>query len=267
MLDMVRLYLGFARMTVRGEMMHRASFIAGRVGQFLSYGSTFLATYIMISNFNVIGGWTAAKVLYMFGYNLLAYALAACVFYNPSRGLESKVRSGELDLSLTKPVHPMTHELLMGFNPGYINHVLLSLLTMILTARDAGFAYTPLNVMLWLVMLAGSVMIHGAMLLLSSAGSFIFIRHNPYSMVIGIGKEFVKYPITIYPKAIQVILTFVLPFAFISFYPVSLLLGDDGLTSFSHVVAYFTPVVGGIVFALGIAVWNRCLKHYQSSGN
>ncbi len=38
--------------------------------------------------------------------------------------------------------------------------------------------------------------------------------------------EFAKYPITIYGKFIQAIITWLLPFAFTSFFPAAYLLGE-----------------------------------------
>ena len=263
----IKLYINFATLAVRSVMMHRTSFIVGCIGQFLGYGASFLATYKMISNFNIIGGWTASQVLYLYGFNLLGYALAACVFFNPSRNLANKVRSGELDLSLTKPVHPLSHELLTGFNPGYVNHLCLSVLTMAITAKDAGFPFTVGSVILWLIMLLSAALIHGALLLLTSAGGFLFIRNNPIGMITDIGKQFVEYPITIYPKLVQILLTFVLPYAFLNFYPVAAILNLEMTPPYLRIVAYFTPVMGCAILAIGIRVWNVCLSRYQSTGN
>ena len=106
------------------------------------------------------------------------------------------------------------------------------------------------------------------MLVASSVMSFFTVNENPVlDFLLFNVKGFTNYPITIYPKAIQILLTFILPFAFINFYPASLLLGKAVPEGFPAVLPYLTPVVGIICFTLSVLLWNWGLKHYKSTGS
>jgi ABC-2 type transport system permease protein len=72
----------------------------------------------------------------------------------------------------------------------------------------------------------------------------------------------VQYPLTIYPKAIGVWLTWVIPYGFASFYPASYLLGKD-----IGALAWLGPVVAAALLALAYAVWRFGLRYYSSTGS
>ena len=80
-------------------------------------------------------------------------------------------------------------------------------------------------------------------------------------------KEFTNYPITIFPRGIQFVLTFILPFAFMNLYPTSVLLGKAIPAGYPSVLPYLSLPVGMLVFALSIMLWNWGLKHYKSTGS
>ncbi|MNN03635.1 hypothetical protein D3C81_1163310 [compost metagenome] len=72
-----------------------------------------------------------------------------------------------------------------------------------------------------------------------------------------------RYPVTIYNRAIQVLLTWIMPFAFVGIYPASLFLHREEMQR----MAYLTPVMGIIFFAIGLTVWNYGVKKYRGAGS
>jgi ABC-2 type transport system permease protein len=58
-------------------------------------------------------------------------------------------------------------------------------------------------------------------------------------------------------------LTFVLPFAWVAFYPAAWFVGGPEYQR----VALFTPLVGSATFGLGYLVWSRGIRRYASTGS
>lgn len=261
----ILIYFTFAKSTIRQEMTYRVSFITGVIGQWIAYGGTFLSLYIMIENFNVMGGWTTYEVLYLYAFNLLSYALAATVFFTPCRSLSMKIRTGEFDISLTKPINPFLHEIYNGFNFGYIGHTILAVSVMIFSVSHLDTQFSIVNLILLLICAA---LLQSAFLILSSSFCFITVNQNPvFDFILGNFKSFTNYPITIYGIAIQFLLTFILPFAFMNFYPSLILLGKTPSSPFAAWLPFVSPFVGIAMFILSIKIWNYGLSKYQSSGS
>ena len=75
--------------------------------------------------------------------------------------------------------------------------------------------------------------------------------------------RFSRYPITIYSLPIRFLLTFVLPFAWVAFYPATWFLGS---AEFGR-LALLTPLVGLTVFGGAVLIWQRGVRNYASTGS
>ena len=77
-------------------------------------------------------------------------------------------------------------------------------------------------------------------------------------------KNYTDYPITIYGKGVQGILSFVIPYALTGYYPVAALLGKEvPFPALSHI----SPLIA-VIAAIGAwFFWNYGLRHYGSAGS
>jgi len=264
--ERISLYLSFAKITIRSQMAHRSAFWAGLAGQWLSYGSSFAVLYIMVSNFQFLASWSAQEVLFLYAMNLLSYALGASLFFNPCINLASKIRTGEFDAALTKPVSPFAHEFYMGFNFGYLSHVTLSVAVMIISLVNIGFKPAFLSIFTLIGMIFGAVLVQSAFLIAASAFSFFLVNENPLFELLWTVKTFTNYPLRIYPFFLQVFLTFIVPIAFMNFYPASAVLQKEMPFAFPFHLGFLSPLAGIILFVLSILFWNWALSKYQSTG-
>ncbi|MDR0670514.1 MAG: ABC-2 family transporter protein [Treponema sp.] len=263
----ILLYAQFIRLSFRGAMAHRSQYWAGIIAQWLSYGTRIAVLFIMVNNFDVLAGWTADEMVFMYSFDLLAYSLCAFCLFGPSTGLAAKVRSGEFDSALTKPLSPFVHELYTSFNPGYVSHVSLTVVMLIVTGIRLKLSFSPLGLLVFLAMLAGAVLVQAAELNFCGAAGFFIIGENFVFDAISTTRDFTRYPITIYPAAVRFILTFVIPVAFMNFYPASVILGRGEGMPFSPLLGLFTPLVGLLLFFLSVKLWYRGLSKYQSTGS
>jgi ABC-2 type transport system permease protein len=64
-----------------------------------------------------------------------------------------------------------------------------------------------------------------------------------------------------------VAITFLVPFAFIKYYPVYYFLDKTGDTLFFPILQYGTPVVGLVLFFLAYQFWRVGVNKYESTGS
>jgi ABC-type histidine transport system ATPase subunit len=166
------------KIAIRTALAHRSAYWAGIVAQWLSYGSTFATLYIMVSNFEILGDWNPDEMIFMYALNLLAYAIAATFFFNPCTRLSAKIRTGEFDHGLTKPLSPFGHELYMGFNFGYVSHISLSIAVMIFACFQVQLSLSLSMIITFLRMLLGAALVNAAMLIAVSGTSFFMVNDN-----------------------------------------------------------------------------------------
>ena len=75
--------------------------------------------------------------------------------------------------------------------------------------------------------------------------------------------DLARFPLSIYPIALKAVLGVVLPFAFISFFPIASLL-DTGT---SRWVGLLTPLIAAYCAGLAAFIFRRGLRRYESAGN
>lgn len=75
--------------------------------------------------------------------------------------------------------------------------------------------------------------------------------------------DFAKYPITIYARPIRIILTWVIPFAFVAFFPASFFLtGMDAARTIGIEV-----LIAAAAWVIAYSVFKKGLRVYDSAGN
>ena len=75
-------------------------------------------------------------------------------------------------------------------------------------------------------------------------------------------QEMGKYPLSIYPKAFQIILLTLIPYASISYVPAAVLLGKADLKFF-----LVLPVATALCIGLRKWLFKKALEKYEGSGN
>jgi ABC-2 type transport system permease protein len=117
-------------------------------------------------------------------------------------------------------------------------------------------------------MVGGALIDFGITLAIATA-SFWFVRIDTLRWVVmSLEQEFTRYPISIYTRAVRVVLAFILPFAFMNYFPATFLLHktETGL-SLSPQIGLLTPLVGLAWVGAAYAFWRVGLNHYQGTGS
>ncbi len=80
-------------------------------------------------------------------------------------------------------------------------------------------------------------------------------------------KKFAGYPISIYPKLIQWLMMYIVPFAFVNYFPVQYILKKGDLSQYPYCYIYIAPIIGGLLYIVAYIFWRFALRFYKSTGN
>jgi ABC-2 type transport system permease protein len=114
------------------------------------------------------------------------------------------------------------------------------------------------------VLFGSAILIKLAVNLATNASAFWL--HGPFSIfafaIHQVG-DLARYPMTVYTVGIRAALTLVIPFAFVSFFPASALLGRGEFAW----VGWLTPLVAVYCLAMAGLVFRRGLRRYEGTGS
>ena len=249
------------------QITFRTSFWMNFLSQGLNYAVDFLLMYIMISAFDTINGWTAFEVMLLYAVSLLAYSFGGAFFYFVRRRVLEDIESGAFDDDLVKPVRTLPWLIVKNVQPAYITHLTLSIIMLTVCFIKLSVTVTVATILWLLVTLLSGVLIFGGMFLLITAPAFLITRVNSLGDLMWFLRDSAWYPVSIFPRFLQVIMTVVFPFAMINFYPVQPLIGKQDYLFFGEWIVYLVPLIAAAFFALSVFVFQVCMKRYKSTGS
>ena len=258
----------FIVMKYKVMLEYKAAFWAASFAQILHYSIELLLLWVLVMRFQNLGGWTADEIVLLYSLQLLTYALAGTFFFGCCNYLGDRIQSGQFDEALTLPIPPLLYEVLNNFTTDYIRHFVLALGCFIFAVVRLNISFNFLKAVMLIVNILGGTLICAAAQLIFSTPNLWMVRGTGivdffyYESI-----PFIRYPITIFPLFMQVILTYILPYAFINFFPAQYFLGKTDFSIFSPMFQYLTPLVGVVAFSISIWFWNWGLKKYQSTGS
>ena len=174
------------------------------------------------------------------------------------------VRGGHLDRLLVRPPAPLfqiagEH----GITLQALSRVLIgaiAILTALASLQDKlpwwTVLYLPLSV-------TSGVLIMFSVQLLLACLTFWFVNTFSLMQTIGWMNQFGQYPVTILALPLRFLLTWVVPYAMMGFYPAAFLLRGDEYRLYGLIA----PLMGFLLLGLSLLVWRASVRRYQSTGS
>ena len=262
-----RLYRIYTIQFFKARAEYRLNFWLGILANIYSYFITFLNYWIITRRFENIDGWGFADMSILYGINLFTYAIAGTfVWYNAFQ-LEEEIISGGLDRYLIRPIGVIEQLICSRFGDTFVGQVIVA--GIFLTwAMFKHISLLSIGKVLYffLILISGTMLQIGAMIVVGSL-SFWLNKSTKIGEVFYYEiRSLIHYPLSIYPVWIRYLLTYLLPWAFINYYPALLLLGK-GNSVIDYVLGGLSPFVGVGVFAFSIVFFYKGLQVYCSPGN
>ncbi len=260
-----RLFGKLLRLLVKERMEYRGDFALGAIAQMISYIADYVVIWLFIQRFDTIAGWAWPEISLLYSFGLLTYSIGAAFSFVQMRQLEAEVKNGTFDTLLIKPVNSYFYLICRGFNLGYVAHVLVSGSVMVWALLQMDIRWSPLTVAFVLASIIGGAMIQAAVLSGIGTLAFVWVRTGFLFTLFFKLKDFVSYPLPIFGSVIQITLTFIVPLAFINYYPAAVLLGKDTLylSGWAYLIV---PVVGPLCYWLSYRFWRFGVNRYQGAG-
>ena len=265
MVYIIKLYLMHLRLSIKAGLQFKADFIAAWIANIITYLIYYVQAWILTRNFPVIGGWTYTEILLLMAMQFVSYAVANTALYGVSHNMDEYINRGDLDRILTRPVNPIFSIIWKEFNWSGISQIFMSEVFLIYALINNGIVWSIQNKIILLVSLIGAIILQCGVFLLFGAAAFWIRRSSSLLQLLFYNfSSFSNYPVTIFGKMIRILLSTVLPWAYINFYPAAKLLEKDIPGQSLYVL---TPVIGCILLFLGVQAMKYGLSKYESVGN
>ncbi|MCI9337992.1 MAG: hypothetical protein HFH93_10740 [Lachnospiraceae bacterium] len=258
----LRLYGHYLSIILRGKMQYKKSFFMLFAASFLASFTVFLSVYFMFQRFSHVKGYTYSEVLLCYSIVLTAFSLAEIW----ARGLEDfpgMVRRGEFDRIMLRPRSLLLQILGSQLDIERFSKILQALIMLIYAVNTSDVRWTPLRAATVLFMLVGGCALFSGIFLIQAALSFFLLNGLEFTNIFTYGlNEHGKYPVDIYGRGVMRILTFVIPFALVQYYPLLYVLGRREEIRYA-----LLPFAAALFLIPCYLLWRFGVRHYKSSGS
>ena len=258
----MKLYLYYLKMHLKSKMQYKISFILSFISQIFVFFTYYFIIIALFQKFNNIKGFTIYEVLLTFAVIQFGYAFNE-TFARGVDHFDKLIIKGEYDRILIRPRNLLLQ--VLGYEIDYtkICKVLQSIVVLVIAIINIDVVWDINKVITLILMLISSILIFFGIFLIAASYCFVTVQGLEVRNVFTDGgKHMAQYPIGIFNKGFIWFFTFIIPYAFVNYYPLLYVLGrsDNRLYMFSPLLVIIFLLISFIAFKMGS-------KRYTSVGS
>lgn len=267
MASLPAIYLRLIGARIRGQLQYRTSFVLYVLAAFALSFTDFLAVLIIFQHLPRLGGWTLGEVAFLYGTSYATFKLTDMAIGHLDL-LPQQIQRGEFDLVLIRPLGALFQVITSDFALRHLGSTAQGVLVFGISLALVEIDWTVgRGVMLVLLPLSGCV-IFAAVWVIGAATTFWTVRTMEYvnAFTYG-GNQLTSYPLNIYAGWFRRLFAFLIPLAFVNYFPALYVLGKPDPLGLPGWLRFLSPLVAALMATLAWWVWSFGVRHYRSTGS
>ncbi len=208
-----------------------------------------------------LSGWNFEQVVLIYGRLTICFGLCNLFSENLWVFHWVFVDQGRLDAMLVRPFDPLLNVISDRFNINAIGDTLIGLGMIIYSMSALHVPWSFFQIAYLLASIVSGSVIFFSLTLITTIPSLFMIPSHEITFAVFKNFEFAKYPLHIFPRVIIFIVTWIIPYGFVSYYPAGHLLGQE-----TGVPFWVGFLVAAVLLFMAVKLWRFGLRHYSGSG-
>lgn len=266
--DAFSMFLYYTKITIKSWFQYKVDAVLRSLAVFLREATGIIVIYFTLLKFDNINGWNINEMLFLFSLLFITYGILI-IFFTGLRDFGSSVQNGSFDRLILRP-RGLLFQVIASNSDWFaaIGHGFLGITLFIISANNVGIVWNVKTIVYYIFAVIGGVLIQGAIFLfLASLNFFLIQTDNLKGLLYWNMRKFAGYPISIFHKVIQVLIIYVVPFAFVNYFPAQFLLRKEDMVNYPATYMYIAPFIGIILYLLAYVFWRYSFRYYKSTGN
>jgi ABC-2 type transport system permease protein len=258
----LKLLATLIKINVQQELAYRADTIVSILLNLMWLGWELLSLSIIFGNTATLGGWGLGELIALLGVFRLVNMLMAALLWPNTEKFNAAMRDGSLDYTLLQPVNSL---FLISFSRIVVWRIwdlVLGVILIVVGISMSGGGATPLNLASFVLLVASGGVILYSLWIVMIAFTFWFVKFDNNVTILQALLDAGRYPATVYPPWLRLIVTFVVPIAVATTVPLQALRGDLGWWQ----VLLFLGV-GAASMLVAARVWKAGVRRYSGASS
>ncbi len=258
----LKLLSSFLKVNIQMALAYRADTVVNILLNLMWLGWELLSLNIIFSNTTTLGGWGLGELIALLGVFRLVNTMMFAIIWPNTEKFNQSIRDGSMDYTILQPVNSM---FLVTFSRITVWRVwdLILAITLIVVGINMSGDTTSVPSILTFILLAisGTIVIYSLWIVLIAL-TFWFTKFDNNVTILHALLDAGRYPATVYPAWLRVIVTFIIPVAVATTIPLQALRGE---LDFQSIGLFFA--VGVVSFLIATQVWKSGLKRYSGASS
>jgi ABC-2 type transport system permease protein len=243
-------------------LAYRADTVVNILLNIMWLGWELLSLSIIFSNTTSLGGWGFGELIALLGVFRLVNTLMIALIWPNTEKFNQSIRDGSMDYTLLQPINSLFLVTFSRITIWRIWDLVLAIVLIMVGINMSGDITTLLSILTFILLtVSGAIVIYSLWIVLIAL-TFWFTKFDNNVTILQALLDAGRYPVTVYPVWLRVIVTFVIPIAVATTVPLQALRGDLNI---QRVLLFLA--IGIVSFLVASRVWKAGLKRYSGASS
>jgi ABC-2 type transport system permease protein len=263
----VAIYARLARSRIRGQTQYRLSFALSLVGTFFFTFLDFVTILVIFTHLPQLAGWTFPEIAFLYGSSYVTFKAADLAMTNLDR-LPLLIRMGTFDQILTRPLGTLGQVMTSDIGLRQAASMAQGAAVFVYALSRLSIHWTIPRVAVFAASVVSAFFIFCAIFVATNAIAFWVMdaREIANSFTYG-GQMVTQYPLNIFGLWFRRLLGFVIPLAFVAYFPALYVLGKHDPLGAPYVFRFLSPAVAAAAVLVTGGIWRVAIRRYRSTGS
>jgi len=252
----------FLKVNIQMSLAYRADTIVNILLNIMWLGWELLGLSIIFGNTTSLGGWGYGELITLLGVFRLVNTFMIALIWPNTEKFNQSIRDGSMDYTILQPVNSMFLVTFSRISVWRIWDLVLAVVLIVTGINISGDITTPISILTFLLLTVSGTIVLYSLWIVLIALTFWFTKFDNNVTILQALLDSGRYPVTVYPVWLRIIVTFIIPIALATTVPLQALRGDLNLLRVLMFLGIST-----VSFLIASRIWKAGLKKYSGASS
>jgi ABC-2 type transport system permease protein len=251
---------------IRAQLQYRLSFALDAFATFWIAFIDFLVLLVIFRNVPRLNSWDVHEVAFLYALSSITFAVTDMAIGQLDQ-LPQKIRDGNFDILLIRPRGTLFQVIASDFAIRRLARVLQGVIVLVYALSALSIHSSVPRALVLLASLPSAVVIFASIWVTGSCIAFWTTDGGEFTNAFTYGgTAMAQYPFDIYSSWLRRLLGFVIPLAFVCYFPALYVLGKPDPLGLPQFLEFCSPAVAAAAAVVAGLLWRFAVRHYRSAG-
>jgi ABC-2 type transport system permease protein len=251
---------------VRSQLQYRLSMTLDFLGSGLISFVDFLAVLVIFHNVPRLDTWSVHEVALLYALSSISFALTDMLIGHLDL-FPQLIRTGNFDVLLVRPRSTLLQVFGSDFAVRRAAKAVQGAAVLVYALSSLELHWTAQRIAVLVVSVPSGCLIFGSVWVVGACIAFWTTDGGEFTNAFTYGGNFMaQYPIDIYSAWLRRFLAYIVPLAFVCYFPALFVLGKPDPLGLPRFLELSSPVVAALAACVAGLVWRFAVRHYRSAG-